>query len=97
MAKRQLTEAEVLRAFRRAVISAADATAELVARGYTAADAAELLGETTTPLTDKEVQNAYKAGTISLSQAEGYLEANGRTPDEISVLLAGLAPAPPAP
>lgn len=97
LSRRQLTEAEILRAFRRAVITPAEATAELEARGYTAAQVTTLLGETTTPLTDKEVQDAYKAGTITLAEAEGYLTANGRTPDEIAVLLAGITPpAPPA-
>lgn len=97
LSRRQLTEAEILRAFRRAVISPAVAEAELEARGYTAADAALLLGETTTALTDKEIQTAYGAGTITLAQAEAYLAAAGRTPDEITVLLAGITPPPPKP
>lgn len=95
--RKTLTEAELLRAWRRGVITAAEVTAELLARGYTLPTISILLGETFTPLTDKEVQTAYGAGTITLAEATAYLAANGKTPDEISVLLAGITPKPPTP
>lgn len=96
LSRRQLSESEILRAFRRAVITPGDAQAELEARGYSAADATILLGETTTPLTDKEIAGAYADAVITLAQAQAYLAANGRTPDESAIILAGITPKPPA-
>jgi hypothetical protein len=92
LARRQLTPAEIVRAYKRTVLTQANALTELEARGYTAADAQILLEATAATLTDKEVQNAYGAGTITLAQAEAYLAASGHTADEISVLLAGIVP-----
>lgn len=97
MSRRALTEAELLRAWRRGVLTTAEVTTELAARGYSAPDISTLLGETFTPLTDKEVETAYGAGTITLAEAEAYLAANGKTPDEIAVLLGPITPKPPAP
>lgn len=95
LARRQLTPAEIVRAYKRTVLTQANALTELEARGYSPADAGILLSASAATLTDKEVQNAYAAGTITLAQAESYLAASGHTPDEISVLLAGIVPKPP--
>lgn len=92
LARRQLTPSEIVRAYKRTVLTQANALTELEARGYSAADAQILLSATAATLTDKEVQNAYGAGTITLGQAEAYLAASGHTPDEITVLLAGIVP-----
>lgn len=88
LTRHELTQAQVVNAYKRAVLSFAQALSELTDRGLSDADARTLLGASTTPLTDAEVKTGYKAGTISLDAARAALAASGHTPEAITQLIA---------
>jgi hypothetical protein len=87
LSRRQLSNAEITRAYRRNVISQATALAELEARGYTVADANQILGGSFTAISASIVQKLYKAGTIDHTQAVAFLTEGGYTPAEITALV----------
>lgn len=96
LTRHELTEAQIVAAYRRAVLSFDQALAELVDRGRSDADARTLLGIAQTPLTDAETKTAYLAGTLSLADTRAALAASGHAPATIDQLIASWGP-PPTP
>lgn len=96
LTRHELTEAQIVAAYRRAVLSFDQALAELVERGRSDADARTLLGIAQTPLTDAETKTAYLAGTLSLADTRAALAASGHAAATIDQLIASWGP-PPTP
>jgi hypothetical protein len=95
-ARRNLTPAQIGAAYRRGTLTQADAVAELVARGYSEADADALLGATLPVLTVAQIEAAYKAGVVTRDEGFAQLTAQGYSADQANELLDTVtSPAPP--
>lgn len=88
LTRHELTQAQVVSAYRRAVLTFDQALAELTDRGLSDADARILLGVAQVPLTDAEVKTGYLAGTLSLADTRAALAASGHSAATIDQLIA---------
>jgi hypothetical protein len=95
LTRHELTQAQIVAAYRRAVLTQAQALQELQDRGLSAADAATLLGSAQTPLSDKEVQDGFDSGALTRAQAVAALARSGHNDADIATLLTGHGPPRP--
>lgn len=96
LTRHELTQAQIVAAYKRAVLPFQTALTELAGRGLSDADARVLLGIASTPLTDAEVKAGYIGGTLSLADTRAALAQSGHAAAVIDQLIASWG-APPAP
>jgi hypothetical protein len=87
-----LSDAQIQRAYTRGNLSLHDATAALEARGWSADEAAVLLGIAAPTLTVKQVQDAYTNGLRTRDEAAALLAALGYSAADAALLLDEVRP-----
>lgn len=92
VARAGLSRAEVVRAYRRALLTLVDAIAALVAQGFSDDEARILLGLSVPTLTVKQIQDAYEGQLRTREEAGALLAALGYTVQDAQLLLGEALP-----